>query len=498
MKLTWKDRFNFLFRGQLSTVFHETDSTIAIGRGFNSDPRDRYDYDRAAVLQDSLDAWRLNPLARRIVELTTQYVVGAGITINCKHEATLAFINAFWQDRLNRMEVRTFELCDELTRSGNLFVLLSTDAAGMSYVRCIPAYDIEAIESRPNDVEQPRLFHHKASALQRAAGSSTDDLDPAPYRAYDLDTDGPDENGAFSPVVLQYTINRPVGGQWGESDLAPSLKWLSRYAAWLEDRARLNRFRNAFLFVVKSRFASETERAARQAALAANPPAPGSILVTDESEEWSVISPELAATDANTDGLALKKMIAAGSGIPMHFLAEPEGTNRTTAESAGGPTYRHFEQRQKYFLWIMQDILRVAVNRRSLVDRHVSRKAAIEVRGADISARDNVSLAMAANNIQAVLAELRRRGLIDNDEFLRVIYRFCGEWVDIPQMRARARAEGLQPIDENSMLPFPGGKGLGDRSGAGTGVKPKPNNNILDPDTGDLKPTVADPEASPM
>jgi hypothetical protein len=28
-------------------------------------------------------------------------------------------------------------------------------------------------------------------------------------------------------------------------------------------------------------------------------------------------------------------MIAAGAGIPMHFLAEPEGATRTTAEAAG-------------------------------------------------------------------------------------------------------------------------------------------------------------------
>ena len=50
--------------------------------------------------------------------------------------------------------------------------------------------------------------------------------------------------------MLHYAINRPVGAQWGESDLAPVLRWLSRYAAWLEDRARLNRFRNSFPYVV--------------------------------------------------------------------------------------------------------------------------------------------------------------------------------------------------------------------------------------------------------
>ncbi len=93
----------------------------------------------------------------------------------------------------------------------------------------------------------------------------------------------------------------------GEGDLTPVLKWLTRYSAWLEDRVRLNRFRNAFVYVVKARFASENDRYARQVQLSANPPAPGSILVTDESEEWSVLAPRLEALDASSDGLAIKR-----------------------------------------------------------------------------------------------------------------------------------------------------------------------------------------------
>ena len=97
----------------------------------------------------------------------------------------------------------------------------------------------------------------------------------------------------------------------------------------------------------------------------------------------------------------MKKMIAAGSGIPLHFLAEPEGSTRTTAEAAGGPTYRHFEQRQRFFLWLLTDLLKVVVYRRSLVDAHVSRRAEVTLNGADISARDNVSLSLAAGNISS-------------------------------------------------------------------------------------------------
>lgn len=176
----------------------ETDAIFKLGaRTLTDSERDRYKADREEVLARSLDAWRLNPLARRIVELTSEYVVGGGISISCPHEPTAAFISNFWEHRLNRMPIRAFEMCDELTRSGNLFVLLTTDSAGMSYLRAIPAKDIQKIQSRENDIEQPVAFFPKGSL---------DDLDPQPYPAYDPLHDDP-----ANAVMLQYAINRPAG-----------------------------------------------------------------------------------------------------------------------------------------------------------------------------------------------------------------------------------------------------------------------------------------------
>jgi hypothetical protein len=370
----------------------------------------------------------------------------AGLTINCKQEKAAAFLSSFWTHRLNRMPVRVFEMCDELTRTGNLFIMLSTDPAGMSYLRVIPASQIDEIQSRQNDIEQPVLFKLKATA---------EDLDPAPVPAYDPQTDNPQE-----AVMLHYAINRPAGAQWGEPDLAPLLRWLARYSNWLEDRARLNRYRNSFLFVVQAKFASEAQRKARQTALNANPPKPGSILVADENETWRVLHPRLESGDAEKDGLAIKKMISAGAGIPLHFLAEPESATRTTAEAAGGPTYRRFEQRQEYFLWMVQDILSVVLARRGTLDPKVKGDIEFSVTGADISSNDNGALSQAAYYMISILDDLRDRSLITNSEFLRLIYRFFGETVDADDMLQKAAKEsGEQGKKPDS---GPQGKGVSD------------------------------------
>jgi len=381
-----------LVRDQLAVIESENNFLIGTHSASQSE-RDRYTYDRSEILEQSLEAWRTNPLARRIVELTSQYIVGGGLTLNCSPQPAADFLNEFWQHRLNRMPVRVSEMCDELTRTGNLFILLSSDPAGMSYLRVIPASHIEEILSRENDIEQPLAFKLKASL---------ENLNPDPIPAYDPLSDSPEK-----PVMLHYAVNRPAGAQWGEPDLAPLLRWLSRYSNWLEDRARLNRYRNAFLFVVQAKFASEAARKARQTILNANPPKPGSILVADENETWKVLSPRLESGDAEKDGLALKKMIAAGAGIPLHFLAEPESATRTTAEAAGGPTYRRFEQRQEHFLWMIEDILRVVAARRAMLDARLKGKIDLSVTGADISSRDNASLSQAAYYMIGILDDLR-------------------------------------------------------------------------------------------
>ena len=403
---------------QVQLSLEETENTLLVGAWqAGESPRDRLAYDRQDMLADCMDAWRFNPLARRITELTTTYVTGGGFVVNCPHAATQAFLERFWDHRLNHLSLRTGELSDELVLSGNLFLLVSTDLAGMSYLRVIPSADIARIESSGADVEQ-ELFY---------VGKPDFTGEERVFPAYQPGRDRPEDGGGFAPVMLHYAVNRPVGSQWGESDLAPVLKWLSRYNAWLEDRVRLNRFRNAFVYVVRARFANESARSNRQAQLALHPPAPGSVLVTDENEEWSVIAPKLEALDASSDGLAIKKMIAAGVGLPLHFLAEPESSTKTTAEASGNPSYRRFAERQRAMCWILQDLLRVVVERRAYFDLSVDQAAPITVSGGDISARDNAELADAGQKAAAIASELHEKGLISSEEMLRLVYRFMGE-----------------------------------------------------------------------
>lgn len=400
--------------------------------------RDRVEGNYQMVLENSLQAWRENALARRIVNLYTQYVVGTGLSVDCDNPDAAEFLEKFWNHPLNHMDVRLDELCDELTRTGNLFLLISSDISGMTYVRAVPATAIKNIETAKNDYEQPEYFEYQEdNQIEVKKVYAEDRLFPT------LET-----------RMYHFAVNRPIGGKYGEPDLAPVLIWLQRYSMWLEDRMRLNHYRNSFLFVVKTMLKSEEERVQRQNQLNQRPLSPGSILVTNESETWDVLSAKLEGSDAANDGLAIKKQIAAGTGIPLHFLAEPEQQSKTSAEAAGGATYKSFEQRQKLFMYMCEELMKIALRRRRIVDRNIPDPDEIhlEILGSDIYPSDNTNLATAGATTSNIGTQLRKLGYISRKEFVRKVYKASGEEDIDVDMLLQEGAE--DPLTEEEKLIF--------------------------------------------
>ena len=124
-------------------------------------PAGGHDYDPAQVQEqytDGLTAWRKNPMAWRVISITTDYVVGDGIRLlSAAH--LQRFIQGFWNHPLNRMDVRLPAMADELARSGDLFILLFRNPAdGMSYLRLVTKDCIQQVETAENDWEQEIVY----------------------------------------------------------------------------------------------------------------------------------------------------------------------------------------------------------------------------------------------------------------------------------------------------------------------------------------------------
>ena len=152
-----------LARVEAVPVGKAADGLVALERG--GGPLDRSWDELSGQFSDALEAWRQNPLARRVIGLITSYVVGDGITMTSMYGPLKRYLASGGLIR------RTCSICglgpwsDELARAGELFVVLHFNRAdGMSYVRTVPASVIDRITWRPGDYEA-ELSYHEAVGL---------------------------------------------------------------------------------------------------------------------------------------------------------------------------------------------------------------------------------------------------------------------------------------------------------------------------------------------
>jgi hypothetical protein len=422
--MSWRDRlanklFGDLIEERVRSAVKVVDDRWWRQVGGAAGPQDKKWWELRDDFEDALKAWRTNPLAFRVVSLTTDYVVGSGIQVSSPVAYVDRFVSEFWQHRQNRMGMRIYSWCDELARAGELFVVLFTNPAdGMSYVRTIPAVKVDRIEVDDEDLEK-ELRYHELRNDDVVEGNWWAGWEKAKE---DLET----------PVMLHYAVNRAVGCVRGQGDLVPILPWLRRYREWLEDRVRVNRYKNAFLWHVKLEGAGPGDIEAKQGQYA-QPPSPGSVIVTDETEEWSPVQPKIQAEDVKDDGKALRLMVAAGAGVPLHYLAEGETATRTTAREMVGPTVRHYEHRQRFFCELLVDLIEKAAYRARVAGRLSRPRGGLQLSYvvADLREEDNLKVARAAKEIVEYLRAMKAQGWITDRKAMELAYKFAGEVIDV-------------------------------------------------------------------
>ena len=129
-------------------------------------------------------------------------------------------------------------------------------------------------------------------------------------------------------------------------------------------------------------------------------------------------------------------MIDAGSGYPPHWRGESGEANLATATAMQAPTERHLMRRQKYFTFLLQDILYHAYQRsvqvgrsRNLASSDYSRLFSISA--PDISRSDNEALARSARDItqgmQSLAYQLPGQSETFTKQLLRIAFKFAGE-----------------------------------------------------------------------
>ena len=379
-----------------------------------------HDYDQSKIMElyeDALTAWRKNPIAWRIISITTDYLVGDKFQISSSNRVLNKFIREFWSHQKNNIDLRLAGMSDELSRAGDLFIaLFQNEQDGMSYVRFVTKDRIQKIETAENDWETEIAYYETQNTGEPRKWLS-------PYH--------PDAKDA-NVIMMHYSINKPIGALMGEGDLTTMIPWLLRYSRMLEDRVRLHWAIRAFLWIVTV----PTNKVKEKREQYRVPPESGSIVVKDESENWEAVTPLLRGADASHDMKSVRGMIDAGSGFPPHWRGESGDANLATATAMQTPTERHLLRRQRYFGYILQDIIYQAYQRaamkgriRKLSTSNYSKLFTMDV--PDIRRSDNEVLAKSAmgiaNAFKIMAGQLPGKSETYTKLLMKLVFRNAGE-----------------------------------------------------------------------
>lgn len=386
-----------------------------------SGPNDRPWADKYSDLEETLEAWQKNFFVRRLVTLTRSYAVANGITLISEDPHVDGFLHRFWNHKQNRIDRRLGPICDEFTRSGEVFPVLFTNSVdGMSYIRFVPASTIRSIETDPDDYET-ELRYAQTQPLSAEPKWWIGPGHPAAFSG---------EDGAtLPPLMLHFAVNRPIGATRGESDLTPVLPWAKRYSEWLKDRVRLNRIRTRQV-ILHLRIADPSLVEQKRQQLRTNNPIEKGIYVSGPDEELIAHALHIGSGDAEDDGRALRLAIATAGNVGLHYLGEGETVNYATAREMGEPTTRFYAERQRDLIHALKAIFTAAYRRHCLITNHPfpdDENLPLTAAAADVARQDNESLAIAARDIVQALAQMKQFGWIDDKTALTIAFKFAGE-----------------------------------------------------------------------
>lgn len=357
-------------------------------RGYGQALRDLLAGRHKMSLEAAWEMYVSNPLAKRLLELKRDFVVGEGITFEAEDEEVQAVIESFWKDPVNRLDRWIYEMALELGLWGEqiypVFIRTGEDVGrGDGRVRCgiIDPLRVRQIVTDPENARIKTEVHVVGPGNRTVKYGIIRVADEGPHKGKLVVPKGYDQ-GCF-----YFSVNGLSNSTRGIPDLLAQSDWLTQYEKYLFnvlEREQLIKY-----FVWKAKVQGATEAQLRARAKERKAPKPGSILWTNESEDWEAVAPDLKQAGSEVAGRQVLTHIVGTAGFPEHWFGRGETATRATAKEMGEPTIKSLTSRQRYFGEMLHEMLDFVIDQ-AMIAGQLSEKVnrAYILKMPDISIRD--------------------------------------------------------------------------------------------------------------
>lgn len=315
----------------------------------------------------SVDVYRRNPLANRIIKIYTSFMAGEGFAISCDNPDVQAIADDFWYAERNEMDINHRRFARDFLLYGEAPHPVAADETGNTTVGYIDPQAIDHVEASTLN----RLILERV-VLLRSVSNEPDGLQIVRRQ----DDPALDELGLLQGDIFLWLNDRIGAATRGTPFLLPVLDWLDAYDQILWELLERIKATRAFFWDVAVE-GGQTEVDEAKAIWGTTAPRTGSTRFRTKSMEVSATQPDIGAHEDVAAARYILRHIATGAGLAPHWLADPEDANRSTAEQMDVPVFRSLTDIQAVWKANMEELLRFAIDRKiaagmlpAIVERH--------------------------------------------------------------------------------------------------------------------------------
>ena len=294
-----------------------------------------------------------NPTAKRILHLYRDFIVGDGVSFDCEDEEVKSWLDKFWNDPVNNLELHWDNWAWEIWRDGELIIpVAENEHTGRLQIGYID----------PRNVREVRIDKNNSLITTDVVLSSTGrDLVYKVVQVNEktglMEIPEGGEGGTFF-----FAVNRPTNATRGKSDLFPLADWLDVLDRTLFSEVERNELMKAFIWDVEIKGDGERVRE-RTSQIQKDQPDPGSMIVHNNEEIWKALTPDFKQTGAVEFVKYLKNYTVTSAGLPPHYMGEAEDVNRSTGDNMRDPVVKMLKQKGKVVGNAIKQMLTFAVHR---------------------------------------------------------------------------------------------------------------------------------------
>jgi hypothetical protein len=419
--------------------------------------RDLTPLTRQRMQEIAVYLWRATPLGNQLIELAVAYLLGEGVSVTCKDKSAQSWLDAFWKDPINRMDLTLEAKMRELALFGEqCWPAFVNEVNGHVRLGALDPALIETVVTDPDNAAQPIGVVTRKDKQGKA-------------RRYRVIVNGPEEVFTLRTQAIRQTfsdgecfyaaVNTLVTAPRGHSDLLALADWLDLYETLLySDAERLKEMR-AFFWDVTITGATKEDIQARAREIVA--PKPASVRVHNEAETWKAEAPKLNTAESVEAARLFRNHVLSGRMFPEHWFGGGGDVNRATAGEMGEPTFKTLTMRQNRWRAILTDLADFVIRQRAArsgvtITEENAAEFAVAVNFPELTARDTTRYASALQHVIVAAGLAIDKGLLTDETavlLIAAIAQQLGTKIDPADELARARAAREKRQEEDRFTP---------------------------------------------